>query len=361
MKKVLAIAAMAVIPAFSQVFPGAIAGDGDLLVAYDNAQTQLSSSVNSTTTTIPLVSSSNFGNSALLTVESEKIFCPIISSNVGSSCIRNWPTGGTGSAHAAGTTVSVRITKDYHNLLVSEIKAIEAFLGINGIGIPRISYAGAFSGRPAASSVNAGLAFITDCNSDACGAGGGHVSRWQVDTGSSWVTISDNTSQNLGVIDSSSGNTKMNCNGEDSNSYCGFTRATQFCWASGVNFLVDGSGELSMHDEGGKLSIRDGCSLASALAPIEIGTCVGGCHALKGTSSIDFSSIPDGTCASNTFSLSGAATADYVNPLIPAGINDGVDVNIFVSATNTIKVKLCNLSGAAYDPGSLTFGAQIVR
>lgn len=89
--------------------------------------------------------------------------------------------------------------------------------------------------------------------------------------------------------------------------------------------------------------------------------CTTGCYALSGTSSIDFGSTLDMTCAVSTFTLTGAATTDFVYPLIPAGIADGVTVNIFVSAANTVKVKLCNYSGSAYDPAALTFGARIGR
>lgn len=61
------------------IYPGGIATDNNLLVASDNAITTLSSSITSSATTIPLLTSTNFIAPTALTIGSEKVFCPTLS------------------------------------------------------------------------------------------------------------------------------------------------------------------------------------------------------------------------------------------------------------------------------------------
>lgn len=82
---------------------------------------------------------------------------------------------------------------------------------------------------------------------------------------------------------------------------------------------------------------------------------------VSATSAIDFASINDGACIENTFTLTGSALGDAVafgsSVIIPAG----VIATARISATNTAQIQICNLSGSAYDAGSITFTARVVR
>lgn len=82
---------------------------------------------------------------------------------------------------------------------------------------------------------------------------------------------------------------------------------------------------------------------------------------LSGSSSINFASISDGTCAASTFTLTGALVGDAVAPAWPSTLETGLFGSMLVSAADTVQVRLCNLSGAAVDPAVQTFGAVIVR
>lgn len=82
---------------------------------------------------------------------------------------------------------------------------------------------------------------------------------------------------------------------------------------------------------------------------------------LSGSGTIDFASIPDGGCLSNTFTLTGTAAGDPVVPGWPSTLNTGLFGSMIASATDTIQVRLCNLSGAAIDPASLVYKASIAK
>ena len=82
---------------------------------------------------------------------------------------------------------------------------------------------------------------------------------------------------------------------------------------------------------------------------------------LMNSGTLNFPSINTGTCAADqTLTVTGANTGDAVAPgwpVLPAGVF-GV---MLVSSTNTVTVRLCNLSGLAVDPPSATYRATIVR
>lgn len=82
---------------------------------------------------------------------------------------------------------------------------------------------------------------------------------------------------------------------------------------------------------------------------------------LTTTTSIDVTSITSGRCVDSTFTMTGAAVSDAVAPRWPATLEGGLAGTMFVSATNTIKVRLCNNTAASVDPINQTYGATIVR
>lgn len=80
---------------------------------------------------------------------------------------------------------------------------------------------------------------------------------------------------------------------------------------------------------------------------------------LFGTGSVTFTSISNGACQDQSFTLTGATTSSYVVPRIPATLTAGLNPTIFVSASNAVTVRLCNSSGGSLTPGALTFGAEV--
>jgi len=81
----------------------------------------------------------------------------------------------------------------------------------------------------------------------------------------------------------------------------------------------------------------------------------------KGSASLSFPGIPNGGCAADqAISVPGAALGDAVVPGWPA-LLPGLFGTMLVSGTNTIAVRLCNLSGVTVYPAIATFSATIVR
>ena len=76
---------------------------------------------------------------------------------------------------------------------------------------------------------------------------------------------------------------------------------------------------------------------------------------------LDFASIAPGACADSTFSMPGASAGDSVAPGWPAGLESGLIGMMRISASNTVAVRVCNLSGTTVDPAAATFRATVVR
>jgi len=93
----------------------------------------------------------------------------------------------------------------------------------------------------------------------------------------------------------------------------------------------------------------------------EVGGGGGGLSGPQGTATLNFGAIEDGGSAELTFTVTGALVGDKVAPSWPSTMDAGIVGSMFVSATNTIMVRLVNLSGATIDPASSSYGAQIVR
>lgn len=76
---------------------------------------------------------------------------------------------------------------------------------------------------------------------------------------------------------------------------------------------------------------------------------------------IDFASIEAGAVGTATLTVPGAAVNDLVIPQWPATLTAGLVGTMFVSAANTVTVRLSNGTGSAIDLGALTFGAAVAR
>lgn len=84
---------------------------------------------------------------------------------------------------------------------------------------------------------------------------------------------------------------------------------------------------------------------------------------LAGSAAVNLASaIADGACTTGTFTLTGALVTDYPSaPIRPSGLAAGLMLHAWVSASNTITIQVCNLSGSAQTPGSLTYGIALSR
>ena len=79
------------------------------------------------------------------------------------------------------------------------------------------------------------------------------------------------------------------------------------------------------------------------------------------SAALSFPGIGAGTCSDQTLALTGAAPGDALAPGWPGNLPAGVIGTMWVSASGTVSVRLCNLSGATVNAGSNTYTAADVR
>jgi hypothetical protein len=77
--------------------------------------------------------------------------------------------------------------------------------------------------------------------------------------------------------------------------------------------------------------------------------------------SLTFTGLPDMGCADQTFAFTGITAATQISPGWPSTLPAGITGNMWASATDTVKVRLCNSSGAAATFGALTYVAKIAN
>ncbi len=78
----------------------------------------------------------------------------------------------------------------------------------------------------------------------------------------------------------------------------------------------------------------------------------------EGSTSITFGTISDGAVATSTITVTGAVTTRPVAPRWPPTLPAGIIGMMFVSAADTVTVRLLNMSGGDVTLGALAFGAM---
>ena len=83
-------------------------------------------------------------------------------------------------------------------------------------------------------------------------------------------------------------------------------------------------------------------------------------EALTGSATYDAASLADGAGATTTVTVTGAALGDFA--LVSFGVDlAGVSVTAYVSAANTVSVRLQNESGGVVDLASTTIRARVLK
>jgi len=81
---------------------------------------------------------------------------------------------------------------------------------------------------------------------------------------------------------------------------------------------------------------------------------------LTSTATLDFPSISAGAVDVLTITVTGAAVGDFVTLAPPAALSAGLMFAGFVSAADTVTVRLHNTTGGAIDPASAVWGALVL-
>lgn len=80
---------------------------------------------------------------------------------------------------------------------------------------------------------------------------------------------------------------------------------------------------------------------------------------LEASTVLDLASLNDGAGTTTTLTVTGAALGDYVQ--VSHGIDlSGISVTGYVSATNTVSVRVQNESGGTLDISSATLRARVI-
>jgi hypothetical protein len=88
---------------------------------------------------------------------------------------------------------------------------------------------------------------------------------------------------------------------------------------------------------------------------------------ITGTASVDFTALAAGSCETFNITVTGAANGDSVALGIPAAAwatTEYATIEGFVSATNTVTVKRCNLTNATTalsNPAAVTIRATVIQ
>jgi hypothetical protein len=86
-----------------------------------------------------------------------------------------------------------------------------------------------------------------------------------------------------------------------------------------------------------------------------------GKQALDFSGSLNFPSIAAQSCGELTITAAGAVSDSPVAPSWPASLEAGLSGIMYVSANDTVTVRLCNATSAAIDPANRTFAGRIIR
>jgi hypothetical protein len=131
---------------FSQTasMPAAVPTDSDLFVAFDRAETKLSSGIDASTLTLPVFSGAVFplqaGQATLVTIENEQVKICSRSGNTLTACVGGRGFGGTfPSAHTSDKPVIGRISAWYHNRSRVEMEAIASAVRANASDISALA------------------------------------------------------------------------------------------------------------------------------------------------------------------------------------------------------------------------------
>jgi len=82
---------------------------------------------------------------------------------------------------------------------------------------------------------------------------------------------------------------------------------------------------------------------------------------INGAATLDFPSIAANAGATLTATVTGAVVGRPVSVGLPAALAADIFAKVWVSATNTVSIRLFNFTGAAIDPASASFTLTVFK
>lgn len=129
-------------------FPGAIATMENLLVAKDRSSSTLSSGIDASTLSVPVVAGAQFIAHEIVTIDDEQMQICSIQTNTLTICTGKRGFGGTTAAvHSSGAAVDGNVAAWHHNALSAEVRATQTALGASLSNVVKMSaYGCSFDG-----------------------------------------------------------------------------------------------------------------------------------------------------------------------------------------------------------------------
>lgn len=124
----------------------------------------------------------------------------------------------------------------------------------------------------------------------------------------------------------------------------------------GGNYVLARTTVLKSSNANALVSFSAGLKDARIGLPADIAAKI---EPLQATAAIDFPSIAAGTTAELTITVTGAAVGDDVSVVPNGAPESGLVWSGYVSAADTVKVRLANITSGAIDPASRTWRATV--
>ena len=86
-----------------------------------------------------------------------------------------------------------------------------------------------------------------------------------------------------------------------------------------------------------------------------------GKQAIDFSAALDFASIGAQGCSELSLTVTGASSGNALVPAWPAALESGLVGIMYVSAADTVKVRLCNVTASPIDPVNQTFGGRLIK
>lgn len=147
--------------------------------------------------------------------------------------------------------------------------------------------------------------------------------------------------------------------------------AQQEMKSGGGRFFVSRAGDIIVKARSDKsIALQSNTAVTGTLSvssTVSIGGGASIAKVLTGTGSVDFTALAAGTCENFTITVTGAANGDSVALGIPAAgwaTTEYATIQGFVSATDTVTIKRCNLTNATTalsNPAAVTVRATVFQ
>lgn len=385
----------------AQNFPSSLDTDASLLRARDRASSTLSAGINSSVTTFSVATASSFASNMVVVIGTEQIFCTTFAGTTFSGCTRGY-NGTTAAAHSISAGVYGYITSAHHNALKDALIAIETALGANLANVAGATHASrhiSTGADPVAAAIAGGASGLmtgadkTKLDGIAAGAEVNVNADWASESGDSQIqnkptlgsaaALNASETPEIGEmpIVKSDGSMQVGASGVPfrlnalsgvapdapaSGRTCYFDSADSDhfkCKDTGGNVVDIEAGGAG--DDLGSATYADVVALWTTCSGYlkSDGTCDtpsgGGSGVGTASDTLNFGAIADLACADLTFTFTGASVGDQISAGFPSALETGLIGTMWVSATNTVKVRLCNSSGATVDPAAGTYSARL--